>query len=302
MLNFSALRATRYAKNRKADTLLARIQTTAAAIIILAVTLIPATAADITSKFEAQSANSTTTIDHTVWDGLLQKYVVASDNDLNRVDYKAWKSNGHAALKAYLTALQETDPAQLNRNEQYAFWANLYNAKTIDIVLDHYPVSSIRKISLDTGLFSTLKKTVGAAGPWKTPVLTVMGSKISLDDIEHKILRPVFKDPRVHYAVNCASIGCPNLATSAFTGANIDDLLDANARAYVNARRGIRIDDGSIIASSIYSWFQSDFGGDEAGVIAHAKKYANDDLRQELQNSTGISSYDYDWTLNDIAK
>ncbi len=262
----------------------------------------PAVAAEVTATFTPHAPGSTVSIDYTAWDGLLKTYVTTDKSGLNWVDYKSFKQNGHAALKSYIVALQKIQPTKLDRSEQFAFWANLYNAKTIDIVLDHYPVKSIKDISLEGGVFDFLKKSVGAGGPWKTKVLTVSGTKISLDDIEHGILRPIFKDPRVHYAVNCASIGCPNLDRSAFTKATLESQLDDGARAYINHPRGITVDGKSVTASSIYNWFKSDFGGNEAGVLAHVRKYASDSLKAKLKNVSSINGYGYDWALNDTAR
>jgi hypothetical protein len=122
-------------------------------------------------------------------------------------------------------------------------------------VASHYPVRSIRDISLGGGLVATL-----SGGPWKAKVAKIQGIELSLDDIEHGILRPVFKDPRVHYAVNCASIGCPNLRTEAFTGAKLSQQLDSAAGDYVNSSRGVRFENGRGVVSSIYVWFEEDFG------------------------------------------
>jgi len=259
-------------------------------------------AGSVTEKFSTYAKGSTLRVDHSVWGKLLQAHVKPDQSGLNRVDYAAFKANSHAALKAYVSALQSVDVKTLDRPEQFAFWANLYNAKTLDVVLDHYPVKSIKKISIGGSLLGFLKKSVGAGGPWKAKIMVVSDQKLSLDDIEHGILRPVFKDPRVHYSVNCASIGCPNLSVHAFTGANLEAELDAGARAYVNHPRGVSVLGGSIKVSSIYSWFQSDFGGNAAGVLAHVRKYANPRLRAELQGISSISKFEYDWNLNDIPK
>jgi len=234
------------------------------------------------------------TVDHVAWDKLLKAYVKPGSDGINRVDYDAFKKSGHRALKDYVARLQAVDPGRLDRNEQFAFFANLYNAKTIDIVLDKYPVKSIKDISLGGGLFATF-----TGGPWKAKVLRVKGMDLSLDDIEHSILRPVFKDPRVHYAVNCASIGCPNLATEAFTKANLAAQLDAGARAYINHPRGVSVAGGRIEVSSIYNWFKADFGGDDRGVLAHLRKYAGPKLKTKLQRANSIDGHDYDWRLND---
>jgi len=192
---------------------------------------------------------------------------------------------------AYLDALQQTPVSKLNRNEQRAFWINLYNALTADVVIAHYPVDSIRDIDISPGLF--------ASGPWQKKLAQVEGEKLSLDDIEHRILRPIWQDARVHYAVNCASIGCPNLMTNAFTAENTEAMLQDGAQDFINHRRGARVDDGgALVVSSIYKWFAEDFGGDDSGIITHLQKHADDDLRAKLANVKTIADDDYDWNLN----
>lgn len=252
-------------------------------------------------QFASFDAASETVVDHTAWDQLLQAYVKPDETGFNRVDYASFKSSGHAALKNYVKALEGIDPTKLNRNEQFAYWANLYNAKTIDVVLDAYPVNSIREISIDANALDFFKSAVGLGGPWKAKIITVNGQQLSLDNVEHDIMRKVYRDPRVHYAVNCASIGCPNLNTVAFTGSNLEAELEAGARKFINHPRGIAVlDDGTVVASSIYSWFQVDFGGSETGVLDHVRKYAEPGLLQKLEGKTAIARFEYDWSLNDV--
>jgi len=257
---------------------------------------------ETTRYFSKSAPADAPAFDHGAWTNLLGTYVVAGSGGINRVDYQAWKDTGHQVLKNYLKALEAADPRQLSRNEQFAYWANLYNAQTIDIVLDHYPIDSIRQISIGEGLFGFIKKSVGAGGPWKAKVMEVAGHKLSLDDIEHAILRPIFKDPRVHYSVNCSSIGCPNLGREAFTGVKLNTQLDAAARAYINNPRGFTVEGGTIKASSIYQWFQADFGGSEKGVLDHARNYADAPLKIQLEGKTSIDGYFYDWSLNNIQR
>jgi hypothetical protein len=245
-------------------------------------------------RLTAFSKGSDAKVDHSQWDGLLKRYVVPGADGLNRVSYARFKAEAHGELKAYISSLQTVDVASLDRPEQFAFWANLYNAKTIDIVLDRYPVASIKDINLGGGLLAAV-----TGGPWKAKVLKVQGEALSLDDIEHAILRPTFKDPRVHYAVNCASVGCPNLAVEALTGSRIEAQLDAAARAFVNHPRGVSVLEGTVTASSIYSWFADDFGGDESAVLAHIRLYAGVALKPKLESITRIDDYGYDWSLND---
>jgi hypothetical protein len=258
------------------------------------VAVAPAQAATPAEMFSGFSKGSTQTVDHSAWDKLLKSYVVPGDDGVNRVAYMRFKAEGHAGLKSYIAALEAADVATLDRPEQFAYWANLYNAKTIDIVLDKYPVKSIKDISLGGGLLASV-----TGGPWKAKVLKVKGQSISLDDIEHGLLRPVFKDPRVHYAVNCASFGCPNLGTEAFTGTKLEAQLESAASDFINNPRAVAVEDGELIVSSIYSWFQDDFGGSDAGVLKHVRRYAGEALKTKLEGITAIGDNRYDWSLNE---
>jgi Protein of unknown function, DUF547 len=246
--------------------------------------------------FRKSADGSSETVEHADWDRLLKTYVTRGRDGVNRIDYAAWAREDHGALKAYVRRLTRVAPATLSAPEQFALLANLYNAKTIDIVLDHYPVESIKDISLGGGLTALF-----SGGPWKAKVMQIGGTPLSLDDIEHGILRTVFKDARVHYALNCASIGCPDLLGEAFVGDRLNEQLDKAAKAYVNHARGVRVRDGQVVASSIYKWFGEDFGG-ERGVLRHFRKYALPALRKALEGAGRINGYDYDWTLNDARR
>ncbi|HRD74613.1 MAG TPA: DUF547 domain-containing protein [Hyphomicrobiaceae bacterium] len=267
------------------------------AVSVIAGTATAARAESIEATFARYAKGSAAAVDHGVWARLLTEHVKPGADGLNRVDYKAFKAKGHTDLKAYIGSLVVVDVAKLDRPEQFAFWSNLYNAKTIDIVLDKYPVTSIKDISLGGGILASI-----TGGPWKAKVVKVMGHDLSLDDIEHVILRAIFKDPRVHYAVNCASVGCPNLMTTAFTGAMLEAQLEAGAKAYVNHPRGIRVEGGRVYASNIYDWFKADFGGSADGVLKHVRVYADPALKQKLEGLTRIYDYGYDWSLNDVAR
>ena len=266
-------------------------------VIGLAIASVSPVRAEADPVFAAYAKGSAASVDHAAFDALLKTYVAPDANGLNRVDYKAFKASGHAKLKAYLGALETVDARTLDRPEQFAFWANLYNAKTIDIVLARYPVKSIKDINLGGGLVAAV-----TGGPWKAKSLRAMGRDLSLDDIEHGILRPLFKDPRVHYSVNCASVGCPNLGREAFTGAKLETQLNDAAKAFINSPRGIRVAGNQVTASSIYSWFQSDFGGSAQGVLDHARRHADPALKQKLKDITTIAEFAYDWSLNDKVK
>ncbi len=260
----------------------------ALAVAVLMVLSGPVVAFDA-GHWKNSNESSSVMVDHTKWAALLTSYLVEGEDDISRFRYGAVTDSDHSKLKDYLDDLQAVTVTDLNRDEQYAYWLNLYNALTIDVILEHYPVKSIRNIGI-SGFF--------AIGPWKAKLVTVEGRELSLDDVEHGILRVHWDDPRVHYGVNCASIGCPNLQPVPFTAENLNDLLDVGAVAYVNHPRGARVENGRLMVSSIYSWFKEDFGNNDAGIIAHLAQYADDDLKADLEKISRVSGYDYDWSLN----
>jgi hypothetical protein len=255
-------------------------------LIAVAAPALAAPKAELWSRWLVHDAASAERIDHSAWDGFLAAHVMTGDDGVARLDYAAVAPAERAALAAYLERLAAVPIGSYSRPEQRAFWINLYNTLVVTLVLDNYPVDSI----LDIGFLSF--------GPWDRKLIAVDGEALSLNDIEHRILRPIWRDPRTHYAVNCASIGCPSLQPRAFTAENTEALLEAGARAYVNSPHGVRFEDGELIVSSIYDWFEEDFGGSEAGVLAHLRLYADPALRARLDGVEAIDGDDYDWSLN----
>ena len=249
--------------------------------------------AELWPRWQAHDPGSGASVDHGAWQRLLDSYLAPGADGVNRFAYGRVSPADREALNAYVAHLAATRVGALKRAEQLAYWINLYNALTVRLVLDHYPVASIRDIAISPGLF--------AVGPWGKPLIEVEGEALTLNDIEHRILRPIWGDPRIHYGVNCASIGCPDLQARAFTAETAEALLEAAARAYVNHPRGARVEAGRLTVSSIYAWFREDFGANEAGVIAHLKPYAVPELATALEAVEAIDAYEYDWALNDAA-
>lgn len=231
-------------------------------------------------------------IDHGAWDRLLKQHVVSHPSAINRVRYQDFRAEDQKLLKNYLQSLQGISISGYNRKEQQAYWINLYNALTVELIISRFPLSSIRDINISPGLL--------ARGPWGAKLLTVEGEKLSLDDIEHRILRPIWQDERIHYALNCASLGCPNLQPAAYTSENTEALLDRGAKEFINHARGVALAGGKLKVSSIYVWFQEDFGGDAEGLMEHWQKYANPPLAGALEKYKGGLSHDYDWRLNGV--
>lgn len=244
----------------------------------------------ISGPWKKNDAGSAIQVDHGAWDGFLKKYVKTDGKGINRVAYGRVSGGDKAALSAYLKKLQGTDVTTLNRDEQFAFWVNLYNASTVSVALKNYPLKSIRDVK---------KGVLDFLGPFNDKIATVNGKTLTLNDIESGIVRPLWKDPRLHYAFNCAAISCPNLAKQAFKGAVLNKQLNSAATRFVNNPRGISFSGGKATASKIYFWYEGDFGGSHKAIINHMKRYASADLKAKLQSISKIDSFEYDWALND---
>ena len=225
--------------------------------------------------------NAGEVVDHSMYGELLGKYV---KNGF--VDYQGFK-NEEDKLDSYLKVLEKTDTKKLSRNEQFAFYINAYNAWTIKLILSEYPgVESIKDLG------SILKS------PWKREFCRIDGGLVTLDHIEHEILRPRFKDPRVHFAVNCASKSCPPLISEPYIGSILDQQLDDSTRAFINDSKHNRLDGDALYVSKIFKWFGEDFDNDISGFFL---KYAEKDLKVALETrkySVRIKYLDYDWALN----
>lgn len=249
----------------------------------------PTAAATDPARWARHAAAPTVPLDDRPWAAFLARYVQEHPDGVNRVDYGGVTAADRARLKSWLAAMQTVDVARLTRAQQMAFWINLYNAATLDVVLDAYPVESIRHVR--GGLLGR--------GPWREKLLSMGGERLSLDDIEHHILRRIWRDPRIHFAVNCASIGCPNLRREPFRAEALNTQLDEAATAFVNHGRAFHATGGRLRASSIYDWYAGDFGG-PAGVLTHGRRYARGPQAAALRAVRAIDSYGYDWRLNDV--
>lgn len=233
--------------------------------------------------WDQSNETSTLKVDHQIWQQMLDTYLI-SRGDQTLFNYAAVTDQDKIQLQHYIKSLTLSDPRDLKKARQYAYWVNLYNAITVKIILDNYPVKSITKLG---GFLSF--------GPWDDKVATVTGQTITLNDIEHRILRPLWNDPRTHYAVNCASLGCPNLQPQAFTADNTESLLDTAARQFINSDKGVKVTDNTLRLSSIYDWFEADFGGNKDTLLQHLQNYRTNN---DLKGWQGEISYEYDWSLN----
>ncbi len=249
--------------------------------------------AKLQQEWLAHNNQSTQKIDHTKWNHFLKNNINQGSDGINRIAYALVSELDKNKLRSYIDSMQAISISEFNRDEQLAYWINLYNAVTVNVVLKNYPVATIRDIDISPGFFSD--------GPWGKKLIKVENREISLNDIEHGILRPIWKDARIHYAVNCASISCPDLSVRAYSAATMDHALNVAAKKYIAHPRAVRFTEEGLIVSSIYSWFQKDFGEQESDVIKHIQHYASSELARKLEGVKFFDGDEYDWSLNDIS-
>ena len=241
-------------------------------------------------------AQATTTVQrdsvsHKPFSRLLARYVDAEGD----VDYAALKREGAGALEAYLQQLAAADPSTLSRDARLAFWINAYNAHTLGLILEHYPLQNIWGIT--PGPVEPKDNS-----PFQLEVGVVADTMRTLDEIEHEIIRPRFDAPRIHFALVCAAKSCPRLRREAYVGPRLDAQLDAQARAFLQHPRKNRIpaDSSSIALSSIFKWYGSDFGATPTALQQALARYFDGRTRERLQRGDFAIRYlPYDWTLND---
>jgi hypothetical protein len=242
---------------------------------------------DLLEFWQVHDEQSMVEVSHQQWQDLLDAYLDADhESGINRFNYAAVSEADRAILKKYLQYLQAQDPRKLALDEQLAYWINFYNSITVQVVLNKYPVESIRSIRFLSSPF----------GPWDKNLVKVQGQSLSLNDIEHGILRPIWKDPRIHFAVNCASLGCPNLVDEAFTASNVDELMDEAASDFINHPRGAKIQGNKVVLSSIFDWYGQDFGRNESEILSYLSSFFDKDVAS-LDGLRDIE-YQYDWDLN----
>ncbi|MDD1793891.1 DUF547 domain-containing protein [Enterovibrio sp. ZSDZ42] len=262
---------------------LSRYVTLFATLILFSSDVLAAPKSELWPIWDSSNETNSTAFDHSKWQQILDAYLTEQGQH-TLFNYGAVTKQDNALLDQYLSDLTALDPRNYRQSEQFAYWVNLYNALTVKLILDEYPIKSITKLG---GFLSF--------GPWDDKVTTVAGQALTLNDIEHRILRPIWNDSRIHYAVNCASLGCPNLAKTAFTAKNTESLLDAAATQFTNSPKGATISDNTLTLSSIYDWYGVDFGDNEQAILSQIDEYRDG---KPLKGWTGKIKYDYDWSLN----
>jgi hypothetical protein len=226
------------------------------------------------------------TFEHSKFDQIVKQYV----DEKGLVDYN--RISKDPRFREYMEALKTAKAGEMSENGRLAFWLNAYNAVTIDKVIQWRPKKSVRETLVPGVWTSTTFFT--------TRDHIVAGKRLSQDDIENEILRKKLKEPRIHFAIVCASSSCPPLARFAFTEENVQAQLEEETRKYINSSRGTRVDhaENALYLSKIFDWFASDFKFKSGSVIEFIKPYLARDTLAFLERNPKISYIHYDWALN----
>lgn len=224
-------------------------------------------------------ASDSRPITHELWDSLLREHV----NEKGWVDYKGFIADS-SRFNKYLDLLSRNHPNDKNwsRDERLAYWINAYNAFTVKLIADNYPTESIKDIKNGIPFVNTV---------WDIKFIEIEGATYDLNNIEHGIIRPKFNDPRIHMAVNCASISCPKLQNEAYMAKKLDAQLDQAAREFLSDTDKNIIEKNNIKISKIFDWY----GGDFDSVIGFVNKYTEVDINKNAK----IEYFDYNWSLNE---
>lgn len=238
--------------------------------------------------WDDREAQSSFVVDNTIWQSILDKYLIKQhQSGVYLFDYDNVSNDDASKLEGYLDYLQSLEPRQMNAAEQKAYWINLYNAAHVDLVLQRNPSNSIREIR--SGVFT--------AGPWEMNILKISLQSLSLDGIEHGILRPIWNDPRVHFALNIATIGSPDLSAKAYSGQTIETQLEQAAKGFINHPRAVTVRGDELVLSRIFQWHDTDFATSFNQLKQYLVQYAEPELAAKIMQANS-AQYQYNWSLN----
>tara|TARA_Y100000768_G_scaffold388954_1_gene389237 strand:- start:15126 stop:15851 length:726 start_codon:yes stop_codon:yes gene_type:complete len=221
--------------------------------------------------------------EHKVWNQFLMAKTKMKGKQV-LVDYQSIKMDP-SLLKKYLEQLEgvtKSEFQEFNEKQKLSYWINAYNAYTVKLIVDNYPVKSIK----DLGGF--------LSSPWSKEFIKLMGQEMSLDDIEHKTIRKNFKEARIHFVVNCASMGCPSLYREAIVADKIEEQLEAATKHFLTNSAKNQISKKHAKLSKIFDWYEGDFEKYHGSVRKFIQKYTS----EKVDKDTRVSYLDYDWSLN----
>ncbi len=227
-------------------------------------------------------------VDHAPLQEILQKYIVADHpSGISRFNYALVSESDTAKLQQYLEYLQLLEPRQLNEAEAKAYWVNLYNAATLNMVIEAYASGRVNKVKA-RGL---------SARRWRRDIVTIAQQDMSLDDILHGVIRPLYKDPRMHYAVFFCTLGGPDMPVEVMNGENNETLLNQFEVAYLNQGRAVRLENGELVLSEMFKTYDTDFASDQYGLVSYLKQHVAPPLADVLDTVSDVR-FEYDWTVN----
>ncbi len=268
-----------------------RVQTSFFILLMLLSSLVHASIyKNLWPKWAVNNPLSQKTISHQLWQEFLTRRVITNEENIHLVDYQHMTKIDHHLLKTYLKNMSKIHIDSYNRHEQLAYWINIYNALTVQTVANYYPVTTIQEVNISPGLFSV--------GPWGANLITIENTMLTLDDINNRIIRPIWNDSRTHYALNNASIGAPNLSRKAYQGSILEEQLNNATSTYINSLRGVNVIEGRLIISKLYDWYAEDFGVTKQDIIIHLLQFAKEPLKSQLNHINSIDNYMYNWHLN----
>ncbi|MDX1582675.1 MAG: DUF547 domain-containing protein [Thermoanaerobaculia bacterium] len=262
--------------------------------LVLAIFLFVPGCGEIESEVDAPLTVSNHKPGYTEYARLLRDYVIPGRG----VDYAGLKSNDSETLRQIRQEFAKVDVSALSHDEKLAYWINVYNANVLGIVVEHYPIDSIRDISTDP---------VRQLNVFEQPLVPAQGEKVSLDTVEHEEIRGEFDEPRIHFAVNCAAESCPPIRPEPFVGERLDEQLDQQTRRFLRGPQGVRLEQRAdtlvVHTTKIMDWFREDFEK-AGGIVDFIMPYLEQPARIEIATAETIEIEfdDYSWALNDASR
>jgi len=230
-------------------------------------------------------------VNHDDWQEILTAYIDDQHpSGVNRFDYSAVTAGDARKIKSYIGYMQKLEPRQLNSEEAKAYWINLYNAILVDQIIDTFQSGSNRAVN-------RLKRGGLRSMGLGREVAEVAMQEISLNDIEHGILRPIWKDPRIHFAISPCTLGGASIQKTAFNGENNEELLEKSRADFFGHSRSVSVGRNRIVLNSVFDWYAADFASNKQELLAYVRENVGEGTRQAIQGLSRIS-YEYNWDLN----